>query len=201
MSKPDFFCSVCSLDSLNSYRYAESMKLTHVLFAVILATFAVSNGSVAQADDAPVLAVLEYGDGLLAGRADIRARTGLVTAPFANVSRALWVLREGDTLRQKYPPPARFIQLFQLSGNAPQLLCNIVVRYTPGPSGWRPAYLILQQPPVMWDGEKFIPRTGMSTREPVLIVNPVEPTLDGSYHGLSFGLASGPTQIVAWEVQ
>lgn len=190
-----------ALDSLNGCRYAEAMQIARSLFVLIFAAIAASTGFVAQADDAPVLAVLEYSGGLLPKRADIRAKTGLVKSPFADMPRAVWVLREGDTLRQEHAPPARFIQLFQLSDNTPQLLCNIVVRYTRGPKGWRPAYLLLQQPPVTWDGEKFIPRTGMSTREPVQIVNPAEPTTDGSHHSLGFGLASGPVQITAWEVQ
>ncbi len=167
------------------------------MFAVIAA----STGFMARADDAPVLAVLEYSGGILPKRADIRAKTGLVKSPFANMPRAVWVLREGDTLSQEYSPAARFIQFFQMSGNTPQLLCNIVVRYVRGQKGWRPAYLLLQQSPVTWDGEKFVPRTGMSAREPMQIVNTAGPTADGFYHSLSFGLASGPVQVTAWEVQ
>ena len=192
---------MCALDSPNGCRYAEAMQLARSLFVLCFTAMAASNGPVAQADDAPVLVVLEYSGGFLPKRADIRAKTGLVKSPFANMPRAVWVLREGDTLRQEHSPPARFIQLFQVAGNTPQLLCNIVVRYTPGPKGWRPAYLLLQQPPVTWNGDEFVPRTGMSTREPVQIVNAAEPTTDGSYHSLSFGLASGPSQIAAWEVQ
>jgi len=177
------------------------MQISRVLFVLTFAAIAAATGFTARADDAPVLAVLEYSGGLLPKRADIRARKGVVQSPFANMPRAVWVLREGDTLKQEYSPAARFIQLFQQSDNAPQLLCNIVVRYVRDQKGWRPAYLLLQQPPVMWDGEKFVPRTGLSTREPAQIVSATEPTADGFYHNLSFGLASGPAQITAWEVQ
>lgn len=177
------------------------MQVARLLFALIFAAIAAATGFTARAGDAPVLAVLEYSGGLLPKRADILAKTGLVQSPFANMPRAVWVLREGDTLSQEHSPPARFIQFFQLSGNTPQLLCNLVVRYTRTEKGWRPAYLLLQLPPSIWDGEKFIPRPGMGTREPVQIVNATEPTVDGYHHGLSFGLTSGPTQITAWEVQ
>jgi len=177
------------------------MQVARSLFVLIFAAIAAATGIVAQAGDAPVLAVLEYRGGLLPKRADIRATTGPVQSPFAGMPRAVWVLREGDTLRQEYSPPTRFIRLFQQSGNSPQLLCNLVVRYTRTEKGWRPAYLLLQLPPSIWDGEKFVPRPGMGTREPVQLVNATEPTLDGYYHSLSFGLASGPTQIIAWEVQ
>ena len=195
------FRSLCALYSLSGCRYAEAMQISRSLFVLLCAAIAVSTGVTARAGDAPVLAVLEYSGGLLPKRADIRAGTGQVKSPFAKMPRAVWVLREGDTLNQEHSPAARFIQIFQLSGNSPQLLCNIVVRYVRSQNGWRPAYLLLQQPPVTWDGEKFIPRTGMSTREPVQIVNTAEPTADGFYHSLSFGLASGPTRITAWEVQ
>jgi hypothetical protein len=177
------------------------MKISRFLCVLMFVAVAATTGFTAQADDAPVLAVLEYSGGLLPKRADIRAKTGQVKSPFANMPRAVWVLREGDTLSQEHSPPARFIQLFQLSGNTPQLLCNFVVRYSRSEKGWRPAYLLLQLPPSIWDGEKFIPRPGMGTREPVQIVNAAEPTTDGFYHSLSFGLPSGPTQITAWEVQ
>lgn len=177
------------------------MHIARALFVLMFAAMAASTGVTTHADDAPVLAVLEYSGGLLPKRAAIRANAGLRQSPFASMPRAVWTLREGDTIRQEYSPPARFIKFVHLSSNAPQLLCSLVVRYTRSEKGWRPAYLLLQQSPAIWDGEKFVPRTGMSTREPVQIVNAAEPTPDGFYHGLSFGLASGPTQITAWEVQ
>jgi hypothetical protein len=192
---------MCALDSHNGCRYAEAMQVARPLLVLMCAAIAAVTGFTAQADDAPVLAVLEYSGGLLPKRTDIRAKTGLVKSPFANMPRAVWVLREGETLSQEHSPATRFIQLFQLSGNTPQLLCNLVVRYTRSEKGWRPAYLLLQLPPNIWDGEKFIPRPGMGTREPVQIVNAAEPTTDGFYRSLSFGLASGPTRVTAWEVQ
>ena len=190
-----------ALYSLSGCRYAEAMQISRFLFVLMFAAMAASTGVTTRADDTPVLAVLEYSGGLLPKRADIRANTGMVQSPFANMPRAVWTLREGDTIRQEYSPPARFIKFVHLSSNAPQLLCSLVVRYTRSEKGWRPAYLLLQQSPAIWDGEKFIPRPGMGTREPVQVVNPTEPTGDGFYHGLSFGLGSGPVQITAWEVQ
>ena len=193
--------SLCALYSLSGCRYAEAMQISRFLFVLMFAAMAASTGVTTRADDTPVLAVLEYSGGLLPKRADIRANTGMVQSPFANMPRAVWTLREGDTIRQEFSPPARFIKFVHLSSNAPQLLCSLVVRYTRSEKGWRPAYLLLQQSPAIWDGEKFIPRPGMGTREPVQVVNPTEPTGDGFYHGLSFGLGSGPVQITAWEVQ
>ena len=192
------FHSWGTLDSLNRCRYAEAMQIARSLIALIFTALASATGFAA---DAPVLAVLEYSSGLLPKRADILAKKGMVKSPFAGMPRAVWTLREGDTLNQEFSPPARFIQFFQLSDNTPRLLCNIIVRYVRSPKGWRPAYLLQQQPPVTWDGDKFVPRPGMSAREPVQIVETAGPTTDGFYHSLRFGLSSGPTQVNAWEVQ
>jgi len=177
------------------------MRITRLFFVLTCVALAAASGFAVRADDASVLALLEYSGGLLPKRAEIRAQAGVVASPYAEKSRSVWTLREGDTLHQDQTPPSRFIKLVHLSGNSPQLLCNIVVRYTLGDKGWRPSYLLLQLPPTIWDGEKFIPRPGMGTREPVQIANPTEPAGDGFYHSLSFGLGSGPTQITAWEVQ
>lgn len=189
------------LDSADGGRYAEAMRILRILLALTVTTLTASTGFAARAADAPLLAVLEYSGGLLPKRADIRAQAGTVKSPFADLPLAVWTLREGATFKQEYSPPDRFIKLFHLSGNAQQLLCNLIVHYTRTDKGWRPAYLLLQQSSVIWDGEQFVPRPGMGTREPVQIVSATESTADGYSRGLSFGLASGPVQITAWEVQ
>jgi hypothetical protein len=190
-----------ALDSLCACRYAEAMRILRMLLVLTCFAISATAGSVVHSDDAPVLALLEYSGGLLPKRAEIRAQTGVVTSPYTQISRSVWTLREGDTIRQDQTPASRFIRLVYLSGNTPLVLCNIVVRYTPSEKGWRPSYLLLQLSPSIWDGDKFVPRPGMGTREPVQIVNPIDPAGDGFYHSLSFGLGSGTTQITAWEVQ
>ena len=76
------------------------MQISRFLFVLMFAAMAASTGVTTRADDAPVLAVLEYSGGLLPKRADIRSNTGMVQSPFANMPRAVWTLREGDTIRQ-----------------------------------------------------------------------------------------------------
>ena len=195
------FRSLAALDSPGGCRYAEVMRILRLFITLAFTAIAVSTGLSARADDAPVLAVLEYSGGLFPKRADIKAMRGVITSPLAGLSRAVWTLREGDTIEQVNSPPMRFIKLVHMPNNTPQQLCSIVVRYKRSVKGWRPTYLLLQQSPNIWDGEKFISRPGVSTRESVQIVNPIEPTGDGFYHGLSFGLGSGPVRITAWEVQ
>ena len=177
------------------------MRILRILITLTFGAIVASTGLAVRAGDTPVLAVLEYSGGLLPKRAEILARPGVFKSPLAELPRAVWTLREGDILRQENSPPARFIRFVRLSDNSPVVLCNIVIRYSRVQKGWRPAYLLLQQSPVIFDGEKVVPRPGTGTREPVQIVATAEPTADGYFHSLSFGLASGPVQITAWEVQ
>lgn len=190
------------LDSLNGCRYAEAMQISRSLFALSFAALAASTGITAQADDAPVLAVLEYSGGLLPKRADIRAKPGVVKSPFANKPRAVWILREGDTLKQVNPPPEQLIQFYQVSGDDTQVLCTINVKYARGRSGWRPAFLISAQPNIIWDGKKLIPLTTDQKAQAFVDIPKAPPAnADGFYHSLAFGLASGPSQIDSWDVQ
>jgi len=193
---------VCALDSLNGCRYAEAMQMARPLFVLIFTAIAAATGLVAHADNAPVLAILEYSGGLLPKRADIQATTGVVKSPFANKPRAVWILREGDTLKQVNPPPERLIRLYQLSGNDSQILCTIIVKYTRGRNGWRPAFLILSQPKDTWDGKELIPLTTNETAQAFVGLPKVPPAnADGFHHTLAFGLASGPSRIDSWDVQ
>lgn len=177
------------------------MRKTRILLVLSCLVLSASVGFTLRADEVPVLAVLEHNDDQTPNRAVIPFQLGVVKSPLAGWPHTVWTLREGDTLVQEYNPPSRFIKFVHLSGNAQQILCNVVVRYTPSAKGWRPSYLLLQLSPTIWDGEKAVPRPGMGTREPVQIVESAEPAGDGFYHALRFRLGSGPTQITAWEVQ
>jgi len=178
------------------------MQISRFLCVLILTASAASTGFAARADDAPVLAVLEYSGGLLPKRADIRAKMGAVRSPFANKPRAVWILREGDTLKQVNPPPERLIQLYQVSGNDTQVLCTINVKYARGPRGWRPAFFINSQPNIIWDGKEFIPLETSQTAQAFVDIPKASPAnADGFYHSLAFGLASGTSHIDIWDVQ
>jgi hypothetical protein len=193
---------LCTLDSLNDCRYAEAMHIARSLFVLGFAAIGATTGFVACADDTPVLAVLEYSGGLLPKRADIQAKMGVVKSPFANKPRAVWVLREGDTIKQVNPPPERLIQFYQVSGNDTQVLCTINVKYARGRNGWRPAFLINPQPNIVWDGQKMIPlKNDEQARAFVNIPKAPPANADGFYHSLAFGLASGPSHIDSWDVQ
>jgi hypothetical protein len=157
------------------------------------------------ADDGPVLAVLQRDNGFLGlfpSRAKIRVQPGVITSPFAGSARALWGLLPGDTLKQSSPPPERLLQFYQISGNSPQLLCTIIIKYEQVPGGWRPAFFIGSQPLMTWDGEKLIPiATEESARGQIQILQPAAPNANGFYAGFVFGFATGPSQIDAWAVQ
>jgi len=193
------FRSWGTLDSLNRCRYAEAMQIARSLIALIFTALASATGFAA---DAPVLAVLEYSSGLLPKRADILAKTGTIKSPYANAPRTVWILREGETLKQVNPPPERLIQFYQVSGNDTQVLCTVIVKYARSANGWRPAFHINSQPNVAWDGKEFIPlTTGQTARRLTDIPKAPPANADGFYHTLVFGLASGPSQIDGWDVQ
>lgn len=153
----------------------------------------------AAAADPPVLAVLEYSSGLLAPTAKIRLQTGAVLSPLANRPNKVWTLRDGDTLRQVNPPPERVIQFYQLSGNDSSPVCRIIVKYRQTADGWRPAYMLNNPPPVMWDGHKLVP-LDTRTRVPVQVVSGSGADGGSFYTSLSIGSPTGAFPIDAWEV-
>ncbi len=178
------------------------MQTARSFFGLMFVVVAATTGIVAQADDAPVLAVLEYSGGLLPKRAGIRAKTGMMKSPFAGMPRAAWILREGDTLKQLDPPPERIIQFYQASGNDIQPLCTFIVKYARGQSGWRPAFFINSPPKVAWDGKKLIPHTAAKATQCIIHTSKAIPADEaGFYHSLAFGLASGPSRIDSWDLR
>lgn len=188
------------MDSPVTGRYAEVMRLLRLslLLAVSLVTSTV--GTV-EAEDAPVLAVLEYSGGLFPKRAKILSAKGTVKSPYYNLSQNTWTLREGDILKQEHAPRERVIQFFKASGNAAQRVCSVVVRYARSDKGWRPTYLLLQQPPVTWNGEQLVPVPDAGARVPMQLINRHDPNTGGFYKTLSIGLASGAGRIDGWTVQ
>lgn len=153
----------------------------------------------AVAADPPVLAVLEYSSGLLAPRAKIRLQTGMTSSSLANRPKKVWTLRDGDTLRQAYPPPERVIEFYQVSGNDGSPVCRILVKYRQTADGWRPAYMLNNPPPVMWDGHKLVP-LDTRPRVPVQVVGGSGADGNGFYTSLSLGSPTGAFPIDAWEV-
>jgi len=190
------------MDSLLADRYAEAMQSFRLLLLLAGLTMLTSTAGTVGAEDAPVLAVLEYSGGLLSKRAKILSTKGTVKSPYPNLSQKTWTLREGDILKQEHAPRERVIQFFKASGNTPQRVCSVVVRYARSDKGWRPTYLLLQQPPVIWNGEQLVPLPDAGgSREPMQLINRHDPNTGGFYKSLSFGFASGPGRIDGWTVQ
>lgn len=189
------------MDSLAPDRYAEAMRSLRLLLLLALSLGSLTVGTI-DAEDAPVLAVLEYSGGLFPKRARIHSTKGTVKSPYLNLSQHSWTLREGDILKQEYAPRERVIQFFKAGGNTPQRVCSVVVRYARSDKGWRPTYLLLQQPPVMWNGEQLVPLPGAGgSRVPMQLINRHDPNTKGFYKTLSIGLASGAGRIDGWTVQ
>lgn len=175
------------MDSPSTDRYAEIMQSrAFFLFAVTVLLSSVNLPL--RAEDAPVLAVLEYSGGLFPKRADIRKTGGKVKSPYPNLRQAAWTLRPGETIKQEFAPRERTIQFLKLTGHTPQLLCSVLVRYTRSEKGWHPTYLLLKQAPIACTEVPATKTAGQS--DPVT----------GGYSRLSFGLASRLGQIDGWTV-
>jgi hypothetical protein len=190
-----------ALDSPGGCNYSGCMRLSRLLrvFAIPLL---VATAHATPAADPPVLALLEYESGLLGSREKIRDQPGPVESPYARKPRAVWVLREGDTLKQPHPPAERLIRFYQATKNDVLTVCTIVVKYQRTSGGWRPAYHLLQQPLVIIEDGKLKPlTTEESARGLLQLVDPGKPAGDGCYHTLGFRWAAGPLVIDAWEVQ
>ena len=180
-----------AMDSLIAGRYAELMRLLSALSLIFgTALLGVTDVTV-QADDAPVLGVLEYSGGLLPKRADIRKTGAKVKSPYPNLRQQVWVLLPGDTLQQEFIPRERVIQFLKLTGHTPQLVCSVMVRYARTEKGWRPTYLLLKQPPMTC--------TEAPKDSATKTVNRKNPTTGGFDH-LRIGFASRPGQIDGWIV-
>ena len=189
-----------AMDSFAAGRYAEAMRSLRLSLLLALSLLASTLGTV-KAEDPPVLAVLEYSGGLLPKRAEILSAKGAVKSPYPNLTQNSWTIREGDILKQEHAPRERVIQFFKASGNTPQRVGSVVVRYARSDKGWRPTYLLLQQPPVTWNGEQLMPLPDAGTRVPMQLINRHDPNTGGFYKTLSIGLASGTSRIDGWTVQ
>lgn len=154
------------------------------------------------AAEAPVLARLEYSRALLAPTAKIRLASGTVTSPFANQPHAVWMLREGEPLKQSKRPPERLIQLYQIQQQEVRVVASLFVNYVAGSKGWRPAYALHVSPPAYWDGKRVVPLEGTALASlPIQVVATGEDAGGGFVHDLSFSSPIGAVTIDAWEVQ
>lgn len=190
------------MDSFPAGRYAEAMR-SPLIFILSTALSFVSVGHKAQAEASSVLAVLEYSGGLLPKRVEIHATAGTAKSPYTNVMNTVWVLREGATLKQKDIPNERVIHFLSSAENATEVVGSVVVRYIQTQKGWRPSYfLVQQQPPIVWNGERLVPLSNVSSsRETLYVINKNAPNTGGFYQSLSFGFISGPGHIDGWTVE
>ena len=178
------------MDSLPAGRYAEAMRSLRLSLLLALALVTSTLGTV-EAENGPVLAVLEYSGGLFPKRAEIRKTGTKVKSPYPNLRQRVWALLPGDTLQQEFIPRERVIQFLKLTGHTPQLLCSVMVRYARTEKGWRPTYLLLKQPPMTCTEE---PKDAATKTD-----NPRNPTT-GGFDRLRIGFASRPGQIDGWIV-
>ena len=156
----------------------------------------------ASAEEAPVIAVLRYSNGLLAPRAKIRMRNGTIASPLAGTAHARWTLLPGDTLTRTSPPVERLIQFYSIKANNLRVLCTVLVKYTRTRDGWQPAFAMVQHPAASSDDDKssMLSDEGV-TRAHIQVLAAAPADGDGFHASMVFADAEGPVSIDAWEVQ
>jgi len=181
--------------------YAHGMHFQKI-FLLLAALLLMAPALPANAEEAPVVAVLRYSQGWFAPRAKIRLARGSVVSPLAGTAQARWMLLPGDTLQQGSPPAERLIQFYNIQGNTVRVLCTVTVKYSRATDGWRPVYAIVPQPLVTLDAGKpsLLPDSD-TTLGGVHVLAATAPDGDGFHGGLVFADIEGPVSIDAWEVQ
>lgn len=165
--------------------------------------FFLAGGFTVQAA-APVLLTLESADvGKPRIGATIKAEGGLTTSPTQNQKREKWSLKPGEALTSATRPADRLVELYQASGTQATLLCAVQVRYFQNRNGqWQPHYVMIDEPLVMRQGERWLPGTALRGNAAlVVITNATLPNAEGFYPAIEFGLSIGTTPIDYWQVK
>lgn len=153
---------------------------------------------------APLLLTLESADpGKPRVSASIKAEGGLTESPTRGQGREKWVLRPGETLSSDARPADRLVELYQASGNQSVLLCAVQIRYFQNADGgWRPHYLMLDEPLVTRKGERWQPVTALRGNAAlVVLTGSTLPNAEGFYPSLEFGLTLGAIPVDYWQVR
>ena len=151
---------------------------------------------------APVLLTLESADlGKPRISTSIKAEGGLTASPTRGQTREKWSVRSGETLTSGVRPADRLVELYQASGTQATLLCAVQVRYFQNRDGqWQPHYVMIDEPLVMRQGERWLPGTALRGNAAlVVITNATLPNAEGFYPTLEFGLSIGTTPIDLWQ--
>lgn len=186
-----------SLDTIQRGRYADDMRWRHFLIFFGLGLVA---PSLAAADDAPAIAVLEYSSGLFGSSAKILATSGATASPFAHKPKTAWTLRAGEILSQTNAPPDRVIRFYTLANKDPLLICSILVKYDRDAKGWRPTYHLMEPLTATWTGEKLVP-VDPGLPATILVAQSVRAPTPGFAYQMTFGSVAGAVSIDLWDVQ
>lgn len=159
--------------------------------------------SLAQAK-APVVLVLAYIENDKAISQDIRGDAGSFPLKATQSPQYEWRLRPGDNIKSADRPADKLIELVYLSGDTPQTLCLVEVRYFLDGGRWKPAFRIDDTPLVVRDPDTGLWRPlGYVDGNPSLLmfIGPKVPNPEGFFSELRFTLTTGPLAITSYRVR
>lgn len=111
---------------------------------------------------------------------------------------ALWELKPGDPIHADKQPADRVVELYSGTRLAPNLLCQVTLRYYAGENGWTPQFRLDQEPAVIWVNGHWQPLKGTAN---IVQHGNVLPNAEGFFRTIEFGLSAGSLTIVAWQVR
>lgn len=133
----------------------------------------------------------------------IEVTPGTFVSPQAGQPKDRWTIIPGQALSAETKPPDRVVELYRGAGTARVLLGVVQVRYVRNNAGsWVPHFLLVEQPLMRRDGDRWQPLTALAGAPGLLVLTgSAPPNAEGFYSFLEFGLTNGRMQIDTWVVK
>jgi hypothetical protein len=181
-------------------------KLTrHFILGTIgsLALLIASGDLHALGSTPPVLLVLTYVENGQRQGLPVEVTPGSFVSPQAGKPKDKWGILPGHALPAGARPADRLVELYRGAGSPRTLLCAVQVRYFRNSAGaWVPHFLLVEQPLMTRDGDRWKPLTALAGAPGLLVLTGnAPPNAEGFYTFLEFGLTNGHMQIDTWVVR
>jgi hypothetical protein len=151
----------------------------------------------------PVLLVLNYVENGQRLSLPVEVTPGTFASPQAGQPKDKWTILPGQALSSVVKPVDRVVELYRGVGTTRTLLSAVQVRYFRNSAGaWMPHFLLVEQPLMTRDGDRWKPLTALAGAPGLLVLTGnAPPNAEGFYSFLEFGLTNGRMQIDTWVVK